>query len=463
MKSSSYQIVFLLLALCLTILAFFLKKQTEEKQESEQIQALIFKDEISKGEVTALQIKRLDEMDFSLEKKKGGWQLVQPYREKADNKKVSSFIQDLLAEEALPVLIPPGGSFADYGLDPPFAQMIIEENSKKHEISISQTGNFEGRYYLKKGESLLLGSDKWQGFTSPISDHYIDKKVYPFLARPTGLHFQSSNQNIQLQYKNYQWQWKHGKAPFPLSHSAIEKFWTSLRDEGIQNFSQDKKSKALKGAFWKRPDLKLSLEVLEGEEKINWQLLLKKKSKNRYQLILSHRDYVYETDDVSAEKWLKPDFRDHKAPFSFKLRDLSSIRIQALDRDLEFKKGSAEKSDLSQWEAVKPEGTPVDDKSLADFLDWLGDLEAAAYQKGPLKKRKGGAITLKGAEGEALLKLELGPRFKKKRENQEDEELIWLKSSLSDELAAVPYSDLKEALSPSFLKEKAEKTKDDSD
>lgn len=440
MKTSSIlQIFFLILAGLLVWFSFFKHKQKEQTEKIEKINALIFKDEIKKENISFFNIQKQDGSSFTLEKKKNLWELIHPVEDKADYNKVDTLFKNLLDQSA--VQIAEGDvHWSEYQLNPPFSMITIKAGEKEWKIGVSETSNFDDRYYIKKGDNLLLGSSEWKTLSRVWPDDYRSKKLYLFNKRPVRLSFKTKNKNYKFNYHDYSWKWE-GKNLFPLSHSAFEQFWTSLREEKIKYFTGENKSKAFKKLLWKNPDLELKLVISESQ--IEWTLWLKKSKDEKYYLILSDRNYVFETDEVSAKKLLEVDFRDHKAPFKFDLKALSQVDIDVLDLDFSMKK---QVSDQEKWKIIKPENHHVDMEKFGSFLDWMDGLEAQEYSSKPLLK-KTGQIVMKNQEGEILLSMNFGSVYK---------EWIQVQTSNSKKTLTINYQDFKQAL-PSSLIEKKEK------
>ena len=471
MKSSFWmKIFFLILAGLLAGLAVFQGRQKKEDEKSAKIQALVFKEEIKKEDVSSIEIQRRDGESLSLKKNQNKWQIEHPLKDHADQQKIQSFLDDLLSQEV--VQLDENVHWAEYDLVSPVSELTLKAGDQTWKVAMSGTPNFEDRYFLRKEDHLLLGSSKWRGLLRLWPDNYRSRRLYHFQTRPYALQFQTQNKNYKFVYKDYLWKWDQEKELFPLSQEAFEEFWTSLRQDMIKNFTDQKKSDVEK--TWQKPDLILKWLISKDDlnktkdsssrEYFEWAVQMNKTQKGQFHLIVSDRDYVYETDDVTAEKLLTADFRDHKAPFKWNLRELAYVEIKMSGLDFSMKKtaedsASSEKSANSKenkWEVLHPEGYELDLEKWDLVLDWMNDLEAEEYIQKPIQNPKGHFI-FKDSRQAVLLRMDFGGIFK-----DQDREMIHVRTSHSKETLAVDYENLQQALVSSLIQKLSDQNKEPS-
>ena len=468
-----YRIFFLCIACFMVYFSFFQYKASQEKSENKRIQSLIFKDEIKAPDVLSLSSEKQDGSQLALKKTSKGWRLERPVEDKADTKKSEDLIKELLSQE-VEVISKNTVDWGEYGLNPPFVLLKINTKTKEQSLGAAREANFDNRYFIKKGDELFLGSSDWQKLTRLWPEDYRSRRLYHFSGRPEGLRFKTKNKNYRFKYENHTWKWS-SKALYPLSHSAFEGFWTSLRGDFIDGFTEEKSNTALKKPMWKQPDLELELLVSKEqpssapaadgsredskEQPVLWSLKLKKKEGKNF-VVLSDRDYVFELSPGSADKLFNVDFRDHQAPFAFSLRKMNQVRIKAFDFDYLIEKqakpaAGAENKPKDEekggwWAVLDQEGYQLSKDRFEAFLDWLGELKSLSYHKEKKFKKPAGEITVKDDKGENLLKMEFGSVFKKG-----EEELIYVRSSKSKQMMTIDYSDFKEVVSSSLIEKEA--------
>ena len=430
----------IVLALGLFALAFWAYKKNEQDIEEKKQSALIFKDQLRKEQVVQLVLNRVDGVVFELVQKEEEWSVVRPVKDKASSQKVDELLNNILTQTIESIDIG-SSNWAEYHLDPPFSILSLKDRDDKiWKVGVSGEPNFDQRYFLKKGEQLLLGASQWKTLSQLQADDYLSKRLVSSkqIRRPVKISFQTLSQNYVFYFKNQKWQWEKREF-FPLDGVSVEKFLDVLTQEGIQDFSLEKKS-AVSGQ-WKSPDLKLVVE--QEQEKKTWELKLKKLKSGDSQVVVSDRDFVYGLDAHRTNQILDFDFRDHKAPFYWDSEKLSRVEVTSSGVNFVLKKSKEKDQEKWAWKVVQPKGFQVHSQKLTIFLDWLENLKALSYPSKREFKGEPVRILLKSDEDKVLLNLDI--------KVQKDKKKVYVQ--VGSQVMTLSFDLFQKAFQPSILKE----------
>ena len=298
MRSSLYiRLFFLCVAVLLVAFAIFEYRRSKEKEQEQKESSLIFQSHIRQS-IIRLSLVKQDSSQFILEKTEQGWMLSQPIKDLASASAVEGLLDDVFYESA-EVLSEENIRWSDYDLDPPFATLSLQSANEKWEIEISGESSFDGKFYIKRGEKLLLGSSAWGRLARPWTDTYRSRALYSQRTDISKLSYKAQKENYKFIRKDNKWHWN---LETPLSQKAVEDLIDLLKGEMISAFSSQKKT------FFKNPDLEIQV-VSEGQE-APWVLKLKKINEEKAQVTLSDRDFIYELN--AFKLLLELDFQEKK-------------------------------------------------------------------------------------------------------------------------------------------------------
>ena len=296
-KPSSYiRLFFLCIAVLMAFFAVFEYRKSKEKEQTEKKSALIFKPH-TRESIVKISFVGQDNSRLILEKTNQQWNLVQPIKDRASSSAVEGLLDELF-EESGQVLSDENVQWSDYDLTPPFAALSMHSADEEWKVGIGGS-NFEGKFYLKQGSKLLLANSHWGRWSRPWTDTYRSRALYSRQADISKLHYKKQNENYEFIQKNGKWQWDSNP---PLSKKAVEDFVDLLKGDLISAFLNKKKKN------FSKPDL--TVKIFNNSRKDPWILKLKKTNKEKAQVILSDRDFIYELN--TAEPLLKVDFEEKK-------------------------------------------------------------------------------------------------------------------------------------------------------
>ena len=435
--------------------AFYQYKKSEKEKITEEKEALVFS-EIQPSEVQSISVSQ-EEGSIYLIRKEQGWWMESPVKDLADRESVETWL-DTLFTEKIKVIKETGVDWAEYDLQNPIRSLEISMKSdEKFKLSISKYSAFDGSFYIRRGEQLLLGETSWAGIARKKEKDFRSYKLINIDLHPTALHYESESFSAYLSWHNYNWSWKkeHKGKNFPLSKSQLESYWSSLSNIYFEKEVYPNTEKLRKKYKLISPDIQLGMEF---EKNKKWSVQVSPEVDGKFYALVSTRDYIFVLNEDQREKILLAEkkFRDHSYPFLFKEDQVQFIEINGYGVDIQMKK------DKEKWEQLSSGNKEtINRKELDNVLRRIRALSAEEYFD-PKKSFKSIAhLVLKNKEGDTLLKLESSDPFKlQKGDDTKKNEMVYIRSSLSQELMALRFSDLKPIFSSLIKSEKKENKKD---
>ena len=333
----------------------------------------------------------------------GGWEDL------ADSRTVRDWLSSVLAEEA-PVLEDKEPlSWGDYGLDKDYSTLSLRGGSEGQRVSvrISRESAFDGKFFLRRGDTLLLGEVIWGQLKSRGIKFFRSRRVVPRGESPLELSFHSGEVQWSFIDREGEWQWSEGikNPPFPLSSLSLREWWqelVSLRLQMEGDIPPDtpqmrKKHKLLS------PGLSIQARFPGGRQ---WSLNLSPENGGMFYALVSKRKHLLPLTENEAQKlFLNADrLRDHGQPFRFQQSEVSEVKFHSGDLNLKLKKEEeGEKWVLKSPQAGQGELNP---RWVGQVLNHLGNLKAQTYV-GQKPITPGTEITLRDSQNKVLLHLQM--------------------------------------------------------
>ena len=434
--------------------AFYQYKKSEKEKIAEEKETLVFS-EIQPSEVQSISISQ-EEGSIYLIRKEQGWWMESPVKDLADAESVESWL-DTLFTEKIKVIKEKGVNWAEYDLQDPIRFLeITMKSDEKFKLSISKYSAFDGSFYIRKGEQLLLGETSWAGIARKKEKDFRSYKLLNIGTHPASVSYKSKVFSADLLWHNYKWEWKEKEQKkFPLSKSQLESYWSSLANIYFEKEVYPDTEPLRKKYQLVSPDIQLEVEF---EKNRKWSVRVSPEMEGKFYALVSTRDYIFTLNEDQREKILLTEkkFRDHSHPFLFKEDQVQFIEIKGYGVDIQMKKGKG------KWEQLSSENKEtINRKKLDNVLRRIRTLSAEEYFD-PKKSFKSVAhLILKNKEGDILLKLESGDPFKlKKEDDTRKNEMVYVRSNLGQELMALRFNDLKPVFSSLIKSEKKENKKD---
>ncbi|MDE0091706.1 MAG: DUF4340 domain-containing protein [Oligoflexia bacterium] len=410
----------------------YYQSQKERKKEE---QLSLFLPHTKLKQLKAFQIEQADKK-LSAVKKEKEWFLTEPVKDLLDWTELSRWF-DSIAKQKVQRIKEENPDWKSYYLDSaPFVQMELS-SGETITFSVSRKSSFDGRYFIRKGEELLIGGS---AFLSEVNEKnledFISKKILPALNHAERIQFKGKS-NFQLNWNNYKWSLEGAdQKSLPLDSSRLDGFWTDLNSMKALSMKEAVSSHSLGKYQLNKPQLILNISY--GDKEYVFQLSPFKKDKAF--VSISHRDYIFEISKETADKLLlsKKEIYDHNFPFHYK----TDLAVQVERKD--DKNSFIIKKEKEIWKSS--EGKTVDSKKVEALLDQVKELRGERYEKGtdktPLRH-----LVIKDSENRLLFEL---------KEISQSKAVSWVQTNLWPERIAISKNAVSEIFSQDvFLKSEA--------
>ncbi len=460
MKSFRSTLLFALIVGAVVGYAIFEMKRGEEKVAKEAKQDRLFS--LEEKDLQEFQIVR-PEGTLHLVREQDTLKLTAPVEDRTDGFLATSFVNSILNQTGK-VLEEKNQQWAEYGLEnTPYRVEVTSKKGDKKTYLVGTEQAFDGSYYLRDGERLLLGTSSWKSFLTKAANDIRDKKLFNFGDRVKEVRINSRELKLVHQNNKDESKWVNEDHPqWVLSESEVDRFITDLTNYRANDFvAEDVTQETLKKFGLNQPQLTVEIGLEnEKSEGPHWWLkaVHPKTSPKEVYAIVKGGKAIYKLASDTLQK-LNPSsdtFRDKKVPFQFKTDDVRKISLRTQTTDLNLEK----KND--QWVSVKElADKEVDQEAVRNLLNQTLGIEAKYFlttqKKASSLGRKVSSLELSGNDGKPLLLIKWGDTFKAKKEVKEatsDEDLYYVQTSLVPELMGVPVSKINSLSTQTLLKEK---------
>ena len=488
------RIIYLIIVSGTTGFALYQYKHSQKIKEKEEKKDLIFSS-LKPAQVQNIFIQK-EEGDIHLIRKADGWNMKVPVEDIADRDLTGDWLGDLFSEKAR-VINEKGVDWAEYGLDQNINSIELTTKSNgKLKLDISFYSAFDGSFYLRKGEKLLLGSTAWASLTRKDGDYFRSYKLLNISKKhPKNLHYKSQDFTVSLKWEGNKWKWENNNPFFPLSQSNLESYWSSFF-----NIQLEKEVYPNTDIFRKKFKLhEPSIEIyMEFEDDKKWSVKVSPENKDKFYVLPSTRDYIFVINKKQKNNLLLTNkkIRDHRYPFQFKRDQVHFIELKGYGIDLQAKKeeeqwtllrGDLNKEIMNKFmpkstnntiqknmkekkerreehknkskkiELKKDKEIKLKESELQKTLNRINILSARDYFDIKKEFTKAAELVLKNEKKEELLKLDFSEPFKEEANKEEESfeeiksELVYVKSSAGKEIMTIRFDDLKFIFSRDLL------------
>ena len=472
--------------------AFYQHKQSQKEAKEEEKKGLILPS-LEPLQVQSVFIKKAD-MKIHFFRQNGGWQMDSPIQDLADRDLVGVWLKNLLSEKVT-VIKEAGVDWSEYGLDQNTKNIEIKTTSDETlQLEISHYSAYDGSFYLRKGEHLLLGKSSWARLTDKKKDDFRSYKLLNMVEHPKVFRYHSGSFKARLKWDNYTWaEEEKGDVMFPLSQSDLESYWNSLTNVEFEKEVYPNTKEFRRKFRLLKPAIEIQLEFKNEK---NWSAKISPEVNGKFYALVSTRDYIFTLNKEKRKSILLTEkaIRDHRQPFQFKQDQLYFMDLKGYGLDIQLKKekdqwvllrgmvnrkegetpenkktekseesGEALASALSHEQksnGVKTEGKPADEQNqkgedhkrldtaeLRNVLNRINTLSAQKYFGNKKSFVKTSHLILKDKDEKVILQLELSDSFE-----LEDKKMVYVSSSIGQEVMSLDFDDVQLVFSPSLLK-----------
>ena len=482
------RLIYLIVVAGTASFAFYQYKYSQEQEEKEEKKDLVFSS-LEPNQVQSIFIQKAAG-DIHLTRTADGWNMESPIKDMADRDLTGDWLSSLFSEKAR-VIKEEGVDWAEYGLDQNTKSIEITiKSNEKLKLNISNYSAFDGSFYIKKGEKLLLGGTAWASLTSKEGDYFRSYKLLNIGKKhPKSLSYQSKAFSASLNWENNKWEWEKETSLFPLSQSELESYWSSLSNINFERDTYPNIKKYREEFNLHNPAIELQLEFKENKK---WSIKISSEIKGKFYALPSTRNYIFILNKAERNNLLltSKKIRDHRHSFQFKIDQVHFVELKGYGLEVEAKKEEKEwkllhgeineeimdkimpksvviKKDQKKNEDKKEESTDEDkekgaqkklkESELQNILNRIRTLYAREYFDSEKSFTKTAQLVLKNKDKNILLNLEFSDPFEwvadKKNKHFRDEKIkmIYVKSSAGKEVMAIQFDALQFIFSRELL------------
>lgn len=422
------------------------KKDEEAQSESEKI--LPF----SPDKVTSFSLKR-DDGEIVLEKREGKWQLVKPIEDLADESNVSTFLSAISSEKGR-LLGPKEGEaikWSDYSLEPVGAEILVlrEGQAEPEKVSISKLAAFDGSYFVRRGESLILGTSAWAGHADKEAGYFRTKEIFrsqdaieSFTLSPRDA------KSLVLSRKDESSPWTLKGVNWSVDQARVDSWVNTLKELRATGYLPENNDPAsLKKYNLHRPHLSIEL-MLKGDGQAQsssrWKIQLTGDQDGEAFAATSDSSGLFRLSGGSlGQLRLKlDDLRDRREPFRVAVEEIREIIVSDEKDVLTIRKEG------SEWKPEKVvEGKAFNVGGVTLLLQKIEGLKADEFLSTRTVKPSGSGLRrmeLKGADNKPLLTLELGEEYTSSEGERKGNRYVKVKSSQGGQVVGVPPTQISE-------------------
>jgi len=330
----------------------------------------------SSGSINRIQIQRQDS-SLDLIKQKDKWKVSGKVEAKAEKDSVLAFLQAIQFSRIKEFESENPTSLATYGLDKPYATLILKnENKKSYIIDLGSAKKSSGYYGKKNGSpAVFIVDKKFHNTLKKVNGDFLDKTLIEFEEKDViGINIQNEEETIQA-VRAEKDDWRINKPKVTVADiTTIRSFLFDLKEAKVTEFIQlaldDTKSFGLdkpKRSFSITKVSGESLEILFGNAAVDG---------NHFFAQRTGESTVFSVSKETTQKLFRTfhEFRNKKL-FKFKTNNVNKIVIETRKTLFELKKSG------SQWNLLKPEKTKIKEIIGNDILWTMQGIEFESFME----------------------------------------------------------------------------------
>ncbi len=353
------------------------KKRIEAKDRSERI--LLFEPAdvetfhlVKKGQT--IQLKRKDA---------DSWEMLQPVKDKADARTISSFLLSLKGARFVRPVDEDAQDLSIYGLEDPYLKIMLQLKDKTEKSLLLGGDNpINDTTYVKRGDDnkvLLFSADK----------KILDKSVFDLRSKMV-LDFNSEDINkVKLQNEGASFElvkngdrWDIvGDIKARAGDDEVRRLLNLVKSGKVQEFA-DEAPETLSEYGLEPPRIQLTLEA--GKESKPLHLLVghKRETQGYYGKIGDAQNVVVLGGGLVDILSQKPVDFLNKGLLDFKEDQVAELHLRTQEEKIELMR---DKEDTSKWRITHPSPSPADAATVNSLLFDLKDAKVEEFVKSDIK------------------------------------------------------------------------------
>ena len=208
---------FFILVIGTAYFAWYQYQQAEQQKQAEAKKDLIFSDwKIQEVQEIQIQSGKAEKNTHLIRAPNSQWHLQTPLKDLASASVVLEWIESVLAEKGTILKLRKSEentstdsviNWSEYGLADNVRTIELKSKSKNMRLLISHYSAFDGSFFIRKGEQLLLGSKAWAQLSEKPIDLFRSYQLLNIPEHPLSLIYKSKNFRFHLNWEQHDWKW----------------------------------------------------------------------------------------------------------------------------------------------------------------------------------------------------------------------------------------------------------------
>jgi len=435
MKSLRASWVMSLLVAALAVYTFFeyRKAQNEGTFAEDERASFSFRSE----NIDYLKIERPQDPVELRKEDDGRWKMTVPVQDDVEETSALSFLLSLTTQRVR--LFKPEGEdlgkvdWGKYGLEPALVTFITGAGGKKESLSLGTKNAFDGSFYLRQKDDLLLGDTGFAQLNARSSNSFRSRLLWRERAPVERAEVDGEGLKYAVAKKDGAWTLEP-KPNFPLDSAKLEAW--------LERLEEFKPAEIVKDEITEEDKRSYLLMIPSVTIRLNgsWLLTVGQDRAQDVFLYTSARPTLYKVSTQGIAKIRVPleFFRDGRKPFEFPVEQARSIEVRSDKLSVTLKKSD------TAW--VTEKGADVSAEAVT-FMQALKALEAREFGGPPKTGIASKQVLVKDGKGEVLLTLAWGNEFKARAPYNEGAPLKYVRTNLDQDVLGVPKEKLESLLS----------------
>jgi hypothetical protein len=396
---------------------------------------------VTENDVSQIKIVKPTET-LLLKRDAKGWSVAEPLVDEVENETMSSFMGSISQERATDLTKEkkPPINWTEYHLEPPGATFeFTKKDNQVETISVSKSAAFDGNYFLRRGDQLLLGSNAWGGIVGRDVNQFRSKKVLRQSGVVQRINVEGSHSDAKDKFtltKVGDKEWVLDGAPgLAIDADKVTKFVEHIKNLRALDFLSDKPK-------LDAPISRISFVFEKQDPEVPvWQIEVGPEKDGVAHGKSTSVSAIFKLSSHDAEQ-LRVDrgrFRNEKQPFQLDGQAVTELLVKTDGKKWTYKKQG------NDWEVVEKTDKPVDSKNVQSVVGRMLNLEAKEFLGSKPAKGDGRhQLEFRDKEGKTMLKVSFGDEFTPSSGPNKGTPMIYARSSLVPDTVAVRAGDLKE-------------------
>lgn len=422
---------------------------------------------IRSEEIVEAKLTRKED-SFTLKRSGDDWNMTAPVVDEGDTSAIDAFLYSLQIQKGKIFRGEDDAgkaiNWTEFGFDDSATTVELKAAKQSESLQVSGKNAFDGSYYLRQHDELLLGDRGLAQAIARPSNGFRSRRLWreptvQVVSAEAVIDGAGVKDKFKVIYENGKWR-LDPVSTFAIDPDRVANWLTHVQQltpteiitdspspEDLRNFLLLKPSALVKIQFKKE-------DGTPGE----WTLTLGQDKAEDIYVSSTSRPTVYKTLRPSVDniRVSKDYFREGKQAFRFPVEEAAEIEVFAQGAKRQFRKEG------SEWK-LKGEGPTTDAElngdKLVSLIQRINEFEAE--ERLPVKEAKGfkpeQQIVIRDGKGQVLLDLSWGDTFKGRRPFNKNMTFRFVKTNLEKDAMGVDKARVETLIDPQLVRIKAAK------